>query len=45
MIYEGFKQYELNINGQTHLIQEDTILDYDGQILTGKELYEKLSNS
>ena len=44
-VYTGYKQYELEINGIIHLISEDTILEYEGNLLTGEELYEKLSNS
>lgn len=44
-IYEGIRQYELTINGETHLIEENTMIEYEGQILTGDQLYEKLSNS
>lgn len=42
-VYTGYKQYELEINGIIHLISEDTILEYEGNLLTGEELYEKLS--
>ena len=44
-VYTGYKQYKVTINGITHLISEDTMVEYDGQILTGEQLYEKLSNS
>ena len=44
-VYMGYKQYQLEINGVIHLISEDTMLEYDGNLLTGEELYEKLSNS
>ena len=44
-VYIGIKQYKVTINGITHLISEDTMVEYDGQILTGEQLYEKLSNS
>ena len=41
----GYKQYQLEINGVIHLISEDTMLEYEGNLLTGEELYEKLSSS
>lgn len=44
-VYMGYKQYQLEINGVIHLISEDTILEYEGNLLTGEELYEKLSSS
>ena len=44
-VYTGYKQYQLEINGVIHLISEDTILEYEGNLLTGEELYEKLSSS
>ena len=43
-VYTGYKQYELEINGIIYLISEDTILEYEGNLLTGEELYEKLSS-
>ena len=44
-VYVGYKQYQLEINGVIHLISEDTILEYEGNLLTGEELYERLSSS
>ena len=44
-VYEGYKQYEVTINGVSHLISEDTMVEYDGNLINGEELYEKLSNS
>lgn len=44
-VYTGVKQYEVIINGVSHLISEDTMVEYDGNLITGEELYEKLSNS
>ena len=44
-VYRGYKQYQLEINGVIHLISEDTTLEYEGNLLTGEELYEKLSRS
>ena len=44
-VYLGVKQYEVTINGVSHLISEDTMVEYDGNLINGEELYEKLSNS
>jgi hypothetical protein len=44
-VYIGIKQYKVTINGVSHLISEDTMVEYDGNLITGEELYEKLSNS
>ena len=42
-VYVGYKQYQLEINGVIHLISEDTVISYEGQQLTGQQLYEKLT--
>ena len=44
-VYSGAKQFEITINGVTHRILEDTKIEYDGELLTGEVLYEKLSGS
>lgn len=44
-IYIGVHQYELSINSVVHQIQGDQVLRYDGQELTGDQLYEKLQDS
>lgn len=44
-VYAGSKQYDLVINGINHRIREDDVVKYDGQQLTGAELYEKLQSS
>lgn len=41
-VYAGSKQFDLTINGITHRIREEDVVSYDGQKLTGNELYEKL---
>lgn len=41
-VYSGSKQFDLTINGAVHRIREETMVRYDGQQLTGSELYEKL---
>lgn len=44
LVYTGFTRYVVNINGSDHTILENTIVEYDGIKMTGKELYEKLQN-
>ena len=43
-VYSGIKQYELVINGKSQIISEDTIIEYDGKILTGEAFYEIMQN-
>ena len=44
-VYAGLKKYKLTLNGVTHIISEDTIVEYDGKLITGDQLYEILQNS
>lgn len=44
-VYAGLRQYSLDIDGVSHIIQEDTIVDYDGTLISGAQLYETLSGS
>lgn len=44
-VYAGSKQFDLSINGITHRIREEDVVNYDGEELTGLQLYEKLSGS
>lgn len=44
-VYAGSKQFDLTVNGVTHRILEEDVVSYDGQQLTGLELYEKLQSS
>lgn len=39
-VYTGHKVYELNINGVTHQIRDDTIIEYDGNTMTAEQFYE-----
>lgn len=41
-VYAGFKQFEITINGITHRIRDIDVVNFDGEHLTGEELYEKL---
>ena len=41
-VYAGFKQFEITINGITHRIRDTDVVNFDGEHLTGEELYEKL---
>ena len=43
-VYSGYRQFDLTINGVTHRICEEDVVSYDGQQLTGIELYEKLQS-
>jgi hypothetical protein len=44
-VYSGDTQFNLEINGVSHHILGTDVLEYDGQKLTGNQLYEKLTNS
>ena len=44
-VYTGLKEYKLTLNGIAHTISEDTIVEYDGKLITGDQLYEILQNS
>lgn len=44
-VYLGHKKYELVIDGKLHHIYDDMEVSYDGQIMTGEELYELLTNT
>lgn len=44
-VYQGFIKYVVTVNGEDHTILENTIVEYDGVKMSGKELYEKLQNS
>jgi DNA polymerase-1 len=39
-VYEGHKVYELVIDGQTHHVRDDTIIEYDGKSMTAESFYE-----
>lgn len=41
-VYAGFKQFDVTVNGITHRIRDTNVVSYDGQQITGEELYEKL---
>lgn len=43
-VYSGDRQYEVTINGKTQTILGDTIVEYDGEQITGDVLYEKLTH-
>jgi len=44
-VYAGSKQFDVTVNGVTHRIREEDVVNYDGQELNGVELYEKLQGS
>lgn len=39
-VYMGHNTYELDINGVTHHIRDDTEIEYDGKVYTGEGFYE-----
>jgi hypothetical protein len=41
-VYAGSKQFIVAINGVDHTIREEDVVNFDGQLLNGSELYEKL---
>jgi len=43
-VYSGYKQFDLIVNGITHRIRDIDVVRYDGQEITGEQLYEKLQN-
>ena len=43
-VYSGLKQYKVTVNGKTQIITEESEIKYEGEILTGGELYEKLQS-
>lgn len=38
-VYMGHNIYELTVNGITHHIRDDAIIEYDGKTYTGEEFY------
>lgn len=44
-VYSGSQQYIVTINGIDHQIKEEDVVEFDGQQLTGKELYALFTNS
>lgn len=44
-VYAGFKQFDLTVNGITHRIRDTDVVKYDGELITGELLYEKLQGS
>jgi DNA polymerase-1 len=43
-VYAGSKQFDVCINGVTHRIREEDVVNFDGQEITGIQLYAQLSN-
>lgn len=43
-VYSGLKQYRITVNGKTQIINEESEVKYDGELLTGEALYEKLQS-
>ena len=41
-MYAGFKRFEVSINGVVHQIRDVDAVNFDGEQLTGEQLYEKL---
>lgn len=41
-VYAGFKQFDVTVNGITHRILDKDVVSYDGEEITGEQLYEKL---
>lgn len=39
-VYTGHKVYELSINGVSHHIRDDTIIEYDGNTMTAEQFHE-----
>lgn len=44
-VYLKIKEYKITINEVTQIISGDTIIEYDGRLITGEQLYEMLQNS
>lgn len=44
-VYEGLNQFIVTVNGINHQINENTIVDFDGELINGKDLYARLQNS
>ena len=44
-VYLEIKEYRLTINGNAQLISGDTIIEYEGKLITGEQLYEMLQSS
>lgn len=44
-VYLEIKEYRLTINGNDQLISGDTIIEYEGKLITGEQLYEMLQGS
>jgi hypothetical protein len=40
-VYIGHTVYELVIDGTSHHIRDDAVIDYDGKSYTGVEFYDK----
>lgn len=43
-VYEGLNQYIVTLNGVDHRINENTVVDFDGEIMNGKAFYALLQN-
>ena len=41
-VYAGSKQFELTINGQAQIIREEDVVNFNGEQITGIQLYEKI---
>ena len=44
-VYEGLSQFIISVNGIDHQIHENTIVELDGELINGKELYARISSS
>lgn len=44
-VYEGLNQFVVSINGENHQINENTIVEFDGELINGKDLYARLQSS
>ena len=43
-VYEGLNQFVITVNGINHQINENTIVEFDGENITGKDLYARLQS-
>lgn len=43
-VYSGSKQYVITLNGIDHRIREETVVSYEGELITGEKLYEILQS-
>lgn len=41
-VYAGSKQFDITVNGAVHRIREEDVVNFDGQQITGVDLYAKL---